>query len=64
MVYLRSVKKTTPSLNIDIDNDGVADFFGNMTTSDVVMNANTDKKLKVQYGGQTSSVYDDTVAVP
>ena len=64
VVYLRSVKKTTPSLNIDIDNDGVADFFGNMTTNDVIMNANTTRKLKLQYGGQTYSVYDDSVVVP
>ena len=64
VVYLRATKKTSPALHIDIDNDGVADFFGNMTTSDVVMNANTDKKLKLQYGGQTYSVYDDTVVVP
>ena len=63
VVYLRSVKKTTPSLNVDIDNDGIADFFGNMTISDVVMNSDTDKKLKIQFGGQTYSVYDDTVTV-
>ena len=63
VVYLRSVKKTTPSLNIDIDNDGIADFFGNMTTNDVVMNSGTERKLKLQYGGQTYSVYDDSVDV-
>ena len=63
VVYLRATKKTSPALHIDIDNDGVADYFGNMTTSDVVMNANTDKKLKLQYGGQTYSVYDDSVNV-
>ncbi len=63
-VYLRSVKKTTPSLNIDIDNDGTPDFFGNMTTSDVVMSNGTTRKLKLQYGGNTYSVYDDSVNIP
>ena len=58
VVYLRSVKKTTPALHVKVD-DTI--FYGNMTTSDVVMNSGTDKKLKLQYDGQTYSVYDDTV---
>lgn len=62
-MYLRSVKKTVPSLNIDIDNDGTPDFFGNMTTQDVVMNADTERKLQVQYNGLTYFVHDDTVNV-
>ena len=61
VVYLRSSKKTTPSLNVDIDNDGIADFFGNMTTLDVPMNRDTERKLKVNYDGTTYSVYDDSV---
>ena len=64
VIYLRSVKQTTPSLNIDIDNDGTPDYFGNMTTADVVMNRDTERKLKISFGGQTYSVYDDTVALP
>lgn len=63
VVYLRSVKKTTPALHVDIDNDGVADFFGNVTTLDVPMHTGTDRKLKLQYNGVTYSVYDDTVDV-
>jgi len=63
VVYLRSVKKTTPALHVDIDNDGVADFFGNVTTLDVPMHTGTDRKLKLQYNGVTYSVYDDTVNV-
>mgnify|MGYP002868430282 FL=1 len=58
VVYLRSVKKTSPSLHVKVE-DTI--FYGNMTTSDVVMNSGTDKKLKLQYDGQTYSVYDDTV---
>ena len=61
IVYLRATKKTTPSVNVDIDNDGVADFFGNMTTLDVPMTNGTQRKLKLSYGGQTYSVYDDSV---
>ena len=61
VLYLRSVKITTPSLNIDIDGDGVADFFGNMTTSDVYMHNGADKKFKVQYNGRAYTVYDDTI---
>ena len=64
VMYLRSVKQTIPSLNIDIDNDGTPDYFGNMTTADVVMNRDTERKLKISFGGQTYSVYDDTVTVP
>jgi len=63
VVYLRNVKKTTPSLNIDIDQDGTPDFFGNMTTQDVSMHTGTDRKLKLRYNNTTYSVYDDTVAV-
>ena len=61
VVYLHSTKKTTPALHVDIDNDGVADYFGNMTTLDVPMTRGTERKLKLQYDGVTYSVYDDSV---
>jgi len=61
IVYLHSTKKTTPALHVDIDQDGIADYFGNMTTLDVPMTRGTDKKLKLQYDGVTYSVYDDSV---
>jgi hypothetical protein len=63
VVYLHSVKKTSPALHIDMDNDGIADFFGNMTTLDVPMNSATERKLKINYNGQTYSVYDDTIDI-
>ena len=63
VVYLRATKKTLHAVHVDVDNDGVADFFGNMTTADVPMHAGTTRKLKVQFAGQTYSVYDDTVNV-
>ena len=51
-VYLRSTKATTPALYFDTNNDGVADFFGNMTTQSVPMNVDfanlsENNKLKV-----------------
>jgi hypothetical protein len=61
IVYLHSTKKTTPALHVDIDQDGTADFFGNMTTLDVPMTRGTERKLKLQYDGVTYSVYDDSV---
>ena len=61
IVYLRTTKKTLHALHIDVDHDGIADYFGNMTTADVPMHAGTTQKLKVQFAGQTYSVYDDTV---
>lgn len=64
VVYLRATKKTLHAVHVDVNNDGIADFFGNMTTADVPMHAGTTRKLKVQFGGQTYSVYDDTVTVP
>ena len=60
VVYLRSVKKTTPALHVKVGDDI---FYGNMTTTDVSMHSDTERKLKLQYGGQTYSVYDDTVDV-
>jgi len=59
-VYLRSGKKTTPSLNVRIGNDV---FYGNATTQDVNMNADTSHKLKIQADGVTWSIYDDSVTV-
>ena len=61
VIYLRSAKKTTPSLNVDVDKDGVADFFGNMTTKDVPMHAGNTHRLKLRYNDTTYTVYDDTV---
>lgn len=63
VVYLRSVKKTTPSLNFDTDLDGVPDFFGNMTTEDVPMTRGAERKLKIKYDDRIYSVYDDSVDV-
>jgi hypothetical protein len=61
VVYLHSTKKTTPALHVDIDQDGTADYFGNMTTLDIPMTRGTERKLKLQYDGVTYSVYDDSV---
>jgi hypothetical protein len=60
-VYLRATKKTSPSLHLDLDHDGVADYFGNMTTFDIPMSRDTQRKLKVRYNNTTYSIYDDSV---
>ena len=58
VVYLHSVKKTSPSLHAKLGNDI---FYGNMTTADVVMHAGSTRKLKMKYNGVVYSVYDDTI---
>jgi len=60
VLYLRSMKQTTPSLNVKVGDDI---FYGNMTLSDVVMHDGTERKLKVHFDNTTYSVYDDTVGV-
>lgn len=61
VIYLRSQKKTVPSLNVKIGNDV---FYANMTEADVNMHDDTDQKLKIGYDNMTFSVYDDSVIVP
>ena len=58
VIYLRNVKKTSPSLHVRVDG---YTFYGNMTTADVPMNANTNVHMKVQFNNETYSIYDDTV---
>ena len=50
-IYLRSEKKTTPSLNVKIGN---LTLYGNMSTS-------VDAPLKITSGSTTYSVYDDSM---
>ena len=71
-VYLRRTKQVTPSLNVDVDNDGVPDFYANMGTTPVPMNADFSNlqsgntlKVNVPTGAGVLSgvyyIYDDTV---
>ena len=60
VIYLRSEKKTFPSLNVKIGDDI---FYANMTVADINMNEETDRKLKIGYENATFSVYDDSVDV-
>ena len=60
VVYVRSTKLTTPSLNIDIDNDGVADFFVNMTTTRTRMNKDSTHYFHAQWGNNDYYICDDT----
>ena len=50
-IYLRSVKKTTPSLNVKIDGQT---FYGNMSTT-------KSGALKIKQNGTTYTVYDDSM---
>ncbi len=50
-IYLRSEKKTTPSLNVSISGKT---FYGNMSTT------NGDSPLKIKSGPSTYNVYDDS----
>ena len=61
---LRSVQKTTPSLKFDTDNNGVADLYGNMETIQRNMSSTSNKKFKVNRGGTTYYIYDDTAVTP
>ena len=63
VLYLRKTNKTKPSLLFDMDGDGRADFYANLTTADTAMNKDTDKKLKVSVDGVVYSVYDDTIVL-
>ena len=61
ILYLRSVKKTTPSLNVRIGN---AVFYGNMSTLENIMSAGSTRKLKINNGGTIYHVHDDSVDLP
>ena len=50
-LYLRSTKKTTPALNVKVDD---TTFYGNMSTA-------TKGKLRVNKDGTTYSVHDDSM---
>jgi len=57
VVYLRSTKQTTPSLNFRIGNDI---FYANMTTSSTYMNKDSSHYLHILYEGVDYYVCDDT----
>ena len=57
VIYLKSNKLTTPSLNVGMD-DGI--FYANMTTTPTPMNSATEHYLKIEYDGVIYYVCDDT----
>jgi hypothetical protein len=63
IIYLRSTKLTTPSLNIDINQDGVADFFANMTKTRTTMNKDSIHYFPVDWDNNNYYVCDDTTYV-
>ena len=58
VVYLRSTKQTTPSLNIQLGNEI---FYANMTTTPTHMSAASEHYLKIEHNNQIYYVCDDTV---
>jgi hypothetical protein len=56
-IYLKSTKRTTPSLNIRIGNDI---FYANMTTTRTRMNKDTIHYFHVQWSNNDYYVCDDT----
>ena len=60
-MYLRTVKNTIPSLNFDINNDGVPDLFGNITTTETNISRGVSNKFKVSNGATTYYIYDDSI---
>ena len=61
IMFLRATKQTEHALHIDINGDGVADFFANLTTADVPIHKDSSRKLKIKIDGVVYSAYDDTV---
>lgn len=58
-LYLRSQKKTTPSLNVSV---GGTMYYANMSTEDTNMSDTINKQLKLNNSGTIYSVYDDSGA--
>ena len=57
-LYLRSTKRTTPSLNVKIGN---TTYYGNMSTVERNMSTGTSRKMKFKSGGTTYYMYDDSI---
>ena len=57
IIYLKSEKQTTPSLNIKIGNDV---FYAHMTQNQTYMNNASEHYLKIQYDNNLYYVCDDT----
>ena len=57
MVYLKSTKLTSPSLNVGWDGNV---YYANMTTVPTPMNSATEHVLKIEYDGTIYYVCDDT----
>ena len=60
IIYLKSTATTSPALNIDMNNDGIADVFANMTTTQTHMTSISEHYLKIMVNGVLYYVCDDT----
>lgn len=55
VLKLCDTKNTTPALNVQV---GDTIYYANMTTQDVTINSQTQRKLKAQYGNTIYHLYD------
>ena len=60
VIYLKSTATTSPALNIDMNNDGIADVFANMTTTQTPMTSISEHYLKIMVNGVLYYVCDDS----
>lgn len=57
-IYMRSIKKTTPALNILFNG---TQYYGNATTKSVAISADSTHHLHVNFNGTIYSIYDDSM---
>lgn len=55
---MRSIRKTTPSLNVKI---GGSTYYGDMTTLPTKMNSSSQRELHVKYGDVEQYIHDTTI---
>ena len=60
-LYLRTAKQTAHALHFDVNGDGIADYFANLSTTDVTISKDSTRRMKVKYGDVLYFVHDDTV---
>ena len=61
VLYLRTAKQTAHALHFDTDGDGVADYFANLSTTDVTISKDSTRRMKVRMNDTVYFVHDDTV---
>ena len=60
VMYLRSARKTNPSLIVDIDRDGWPDFYANVSETDHLMSIASGKAFRYENNNKSYFIYDDS----